>query len=105
EDILGFPNLTPIQRSYWYRFLVRCAAKALHELRMDVHTASGIAAAELGERITSALLKASGGEEAWRLYQPDPKLPGFLQPPTPGGGPPEQSYAENFVSLLTSAIG
>lgn len=105
EDILGFPNLTPIQRSYWYRFLVRCAAKALHELRMDVHTASGIAAAELGERITSALLEASGGEEAWRLYQPDPKLPGFLQPPTPGGGPPEQSYAENFVSLLTSAIG
>lgn len=105
EDVLGFPNLTPIQRSYWYRFLVRCAAKALRELGLDVSTASGMGAAELGVRIESALLEATGGEEAWRLHQPDPTLPGFLQPPTPDGAAPEFGYAPNWPSILTSAIG
>ena len=105
QDVLGFPNLAPIQRSYWYRFLVRCAAKALRELGLDVGTASRIDTAELGDRIESAILEATGGEEAWRLYQPDPKLPGFLQPPTPDGAPPEGGYAPNWPSILTSAIG
>jgi hypothetical protein len=105
EDVLSFPHVTPIQRSYWYRFLVRCAAKALHAMGLDVQRASTMAAAELSEGIEAALVEAAGSDEAWRLFQPDPLLPGFLQPPTPDGQAPENGYAEESTSLLTTAIG
>jgi len=105
EDVMAFPNVTPIQRSYWYRFLVRCAAKALRELGMDVSAAVAAGEVELRHRIESALSAAAGGEEAWRLHQPDPALPGFLQPPTPDGNPPDTSYTACSTSILTSAIG
>lgn len=60
DDVLSFPNVTPIQRSYWYRFLVRCAAKALRTMGLDVSAATRMAAAELADGIEAALLEATG---------------------------------------------
>lgn len=66
--------------------------------------------AELEAGLRDALRAAAGDPDgsrgAWSLHQPDAGLPGFLQPPTPGGGAPErEKYALNTPSLLTSAIG
>lgn len=105
EDVLSFPKVTPVQRSYWYRFLVRCGAKALHSMGIDVRQASAAGAGELADGIARALSAAAGGDDAWLLFQPDPKRPAFLQPPTPDGAPPDSTYARNTASLLTSAIG
>lgn len=105
EDLLSFPNVSAIQRSYWYRFLVRCGAKALHTLELEPRAAAKMDAAELAQILGRTLAAAAGGEEAWLLYQPDPALPAFLQPPTPDGHPPEKTYARNSASLLTTAIG
>lgn len=105
NDVHSFPNVTPVQRSYWYRFLVRCGARALRTLDLDTGDVSAMEVDELTRAITLALGKASSGEEAWLLYQPDADQPAFLQPPTPDGTPPEASYRRNSMSLLTSAIG
>lgn len=105
DEILSFPNVTPLQRSYWYRFLVRCGAKALRSMGLDAREAASANVIELAAGIAQALSEAAGGDAAWLLHQPDPKRPAFLQPPTPDGAPPETNYARNSMSLLTSAIG
>lgn len=105
EEVISFPNVTPVQRSYWYRFLVRCGAKALHSMGVSAWQAAAANAVELAAGIARALSEAAGGDVPWLLYQPDPKCPAFLQPPTLDGAPPESSYVRNSMSLLTSAIG
>lgn len=104
-EVHGFPEVAPEQRGYWWRFLVRCAAKALHELGWTVDQAAAEPAAELAERLEVKLreLVPDGG---WCLYQPDGAKPGFLQVPTPGGARPAAAgYSRRGVSLLTGAIG
>lgn len=105
DDVLSFPRLAPVQRSYWYRFLVRCAAKALHTLGLEARDAASLEVEDLAARIERVLAEVAGGEEAWLLYQPDPTRPAFLQPPTPDGAAPGESYTRNTMSVLTSAIG
>lgn len=105
EEVLSFPNLMPVQRSYWYRFLVRCGAKALHSLGLEPRDAAKLHADELTGMFARTLADAAGGEEAWLLHQPDPTRPAFLQAPTPNGEPPEKTYARNSMSLLTTALG
>lgn len=105
EDVLGFPNLAAEQRSYWYRFLVRCAGKVMHALALPVAEAARRSHGELTALVTQTLAELAGGDAAWDLYQPDPTTPGFLQAPTPDGGPPEKSYSKNTASVLTSVIG
>lgn len=105
DDVISFPRLSPVQRSYWYRFLVRCAAKALHSMEMGVREAAGFEVEDLAGRIERSLAGSAGGEEAWLLYQADPLRPAFLQPPTPDGAVPDNSYTRNSMSMLTSAIG
>lgn len=104
-DIWGFPNLTAEQRSYWWRFLVRCAAKALHALELSAEAAARRELAVLTEEVTRVLREAAGGSDAWLLYQLDPALPGFLQPPTPDSAGPEAGYARNTASILTTVVG
>lgn len=105
EEVSGFPYVTAEQRGYFWRFLVRCAAKALHEIGMDVDAAAR-APSGLARSVADVLaeLTTTG---AWLLYQPDPTRPGFLQIPTPDGKPPGKgnNYKPNSVSLLTSTIG
>ena len=103
-EVEGFPQVAAEQRSYWWRFLVRSAARALHEAGLTVEDASTRPAADLAGVMETALRKASG-EGAWPLYQPDPQAPAFLQPPTPEGSEPHLTYARNTPSLLTGAIG
>jgi hypothetical protein len=56
--------------------------------------------------LRSAADDPDGSRGVWALHQPDPTQPGFLQPPTPEGRPPEEAkYSANTLSLLTSAIG
>ncbi|MET0399671.1 MAG: hypothetical protein ABW277_22985 [Longimicrobiaceae bacterium] len=101
-EVKAFSMLTAEQRGYFWRFAVRCAAKALRELNLTVSEARGRGA--LGEEIADALARAAPAG-AWELYQPDPALPGFLQPPTPEGRSPELGYANNPPSILTGALG
>ena len=104
DAITGFPNLAAPERSHWWRFLVRCGAKVLHELGVSVEEASSEGGAELDGRIGDVLaaLVPVGG---WCLSQPDPAVPGFLQPPTPTGASPEESYKRRTVAALTPALG
>jgi hypothetical protein len=105
EEVSGFPHLTAEQRGYFWRFVVRCAAKALHEMGMDVDAAAR-ATRQLADGIMHVLAELTPAG-AWLLYQPDSTRPGFLQIPTPDGKPPgkENNYKANPVSLLTSTIG
>ena len=104
DAISGFPNLAAQERSHWWRFLVRCGAKALHELELTVDEALKESVTGLERRIGEvfAAQVAPGG---WCLGQPDPTAPGFMQPPTPDGQPPSEAYKERTVATLTSAIG
>ncbi len=101
-EVEAFSMLTAEQRGYFWRFAVRCAAKALREigLTMDGARGRGALAGELADALTRA---APAG--AWELYQPDPARPGFLQPPTPAGHPPAQGYTPNPPAILTGALG
>lgn len=104
EPVLGFPRVAAEQHGFWYRFLVRCAAKALRELNLAIERVAGSPTADLQEKITEVLTRISGGEDAWMLFQPDPVKPGFLQPPVAGGTLPG-AYKANGISLLSAAIG
>lgn len=105
-EVAGFPHVTAEQRGHWWRFLVRCAAKSLHERGVGVEAASERSPGELADDIARALT-ALAPEGAWALYQPDPACPGFLQIPTPDGEPPGKgnNYKPNSLALLTSTIG
>ncbi len=103
-EIISFPSLTAEQRGFWWRFLVRCATKALHELGTDVDEASGETIESLSPRIEQAL-RARTPEGAWLLHNSIPTQPAFLQPPTPDGAPPETGYRAESASLLTPLIG
>jgi hypothetical protein len=101
-EIHDFPNLAAEQHGYFWRFAVRCAAKALHDLGFTVDEAAGHP--DLADAITRALAAATP-EGAWELYQPDPHRPGFLQSPIPGGKLAEGNYSAHSLRLLTSALG
>lgn len=104
EPVLGFPHVAAEQHGYWYRFLVRCAAKALRELGIPMERAVGLPTAGLQHSVTEVLARVVGGEDAWLLFQPEPAKPGFLQPPVAGGTLPG-AYKANGISLLSAAIG
>lgn len=104
-EILQFPHLGTDQRSYWWRFLVRCGARAMRTADLSVKDMIHESERDLGETLTIALLEHSELGD-WELYQPDPSLPGFLQSPTPSGAPPKKDgYKENSAALLTAIIG
>jgi hypothetical protein len=105
-EVAAFPHVTAEQRGHWWRFLVRCAAKALHELESSPAEAAARPQSELAAEI-SAMLRRLAGEGAWLLYQPEAAAPGFLQIPTPDGASPGKgnNYSARSVSLLTSTIG
>lgn len=104
-EVESFAQLAPEQRSYWWRFLVRCAAKALHELGWSVARATTAPGLDTALREALAAHVPAGG---WRLHQPDPAQPGFLQCPTPDGlapDAPRARYELRGISLLTGALG
>ena len=105
-EIADFPELTAEQHGYWWRFLVRCAAKALREQGGSVSTLPARESGALTEGLR-ATLTSLAPDGAWRLFQPDPRLPGFLQTPTPDGElpGPGNNYKPNSLALLTSTIG
>lgn len=104
-DIRGYPLVSAEQRSYWLRFQVRCAARAMHTAGLGVAEATTMPSADLATRLRDALLEHSAVSD-WELYQSDPSLPGFLQPPTPGAAPPdEDGYRLDDCGLLTQIIG
>ncbi|HET8656966.1 MAG TPA: hypothetical protein VFL93_15685 [Longimicrobiaceae bacterium] len=102
----GFPELAAEQQSHFWRFLVRCAAKALHEMGISVREANGRPGGTLEQEI-AAVLAGLAPEGAWILYQPDPVTPGFLQIPTPDGQSPGKgnNYGARSLGLLTSVLG
>ena len=104
-DIGSFPNLAAEQRQHWYRFMVRCAVRALEGITGDTGSLRGADADALGKEIRGILEEATGGTRAWMLFHDDWGSPAFLQPPTPGGKPPEIEYKPRGVSLLTSTLG
>lgn len=110
RDVAGFPRLSAEQRAHWWRFLVRCAAKALRSRGWTVEQTTRMPTSELALALRDGLRAAAGDTDGsrgvWALHQPDPARAGFLQPPTPEGESPQRSgYALNSSSVLTSAIG
>lgn len=109
-DVSQFSRIAAEQRSYWWRFLVRCTAKALHDRGQTVAEAARHPPNELATELRGMLRNAAGDADGtrgvWLLHQPDPARPGFLQHPVPGGAQPEdRRYSRNTASLLTCAIG
>ena len=105
SDIRSYPLVSAEQRSYWLRFQVRCAARAMRTAGLDVAEAAAMPVGALARRLRDGLLEHSAGTD-WELYQPDPSLPGFLQPPTlNGAAPAEDGYREDDCGLLTQIIG
>lgn len=105
SDISDFPHLGPDQRSYWWRFLVRCGARALRTAELSVDEAVQAPGKELSSTVKDALLEHSELHD-WELCQAEPQLPGFLQSPTPSGKSPEQEgYRESSAAILTAIIG
>lgn len=102
-EVEAFPHLAAEQRGHWWRFLVRCAARGLRELRLDVDAARGRGAEALSAGLAEALEKLAPG--GWALHQPDPVRPGFLQCPSGEGTPETAGYRTESMALLTSAIG
>jgi hypothetical protein len=92
------------QRGYWWRFMVRCAAKALHELDTSVEEVTSLDATDRAAAITRALRGATG-EDAWKLHNPDHSKPAFLQVPSPTADPADGGYELRSPSLLTAIIG
>lgn len=105
SPVHGFPRLAAEQRGYWHRFLVRCAAKALHELGVSVDEASSQDRGELAAQFEDVLAEAAGGRTAWHLWGTDSSEPAFLQPPTPEGEPPKVNYKKKSLGHLSVAIG
>lgn len=107
DPIRSFIGLAAEQRSHWYRFLVRCATRALRD-RGATHREWG-GSDELVERIRSGLLEAGGSPEAWQLHVPDIAHPAFLQPPVQSGHGfatlAEAGYTEKPISMLTALLG
>ncbi|MEX2609309.1 MAG: hypothetical protein WEA24_05125 [Gemmatimonadota bacterium] len=104
-EILGCPRLAAEQRSYWWRFLVRCAARALRTADLTVSQATHTDNVQLATVVREALLKHTERAD-WELFQPDPSSAGFLQPPTPGGvTPADDKYKRCTCALLTAVIG
>ncbi len=105
EGVVDFPHLGADQRSHWWRFLVRCGARALRSADLTVDDAVIVSEGELEETLRAALLEHSELAD-WELYQPDPSRPGFLQSPTPSGSSPKsEGYRENSAALLTAILG
>lgn len=105
DSIHGFPRVAAQQRGHWHRFLVRCAGKSLRMLNIDVKEANSRARSDLARSIEDTLSEAAGGSGAWRLWGGDPSRPAFLQPPTPEGGVPSETYRDETLSFLTCSLG
>lgn len=105
-DFPGFAELTHEQQGPWRRFLVRCAARALRVSGLSLSDAVHADPAALRDTLERAL-RDSAPSGAWLLHQPDSRLAGFLQPPTPNGLPAGESnnYRLDSPALLTTAIG
>lgn len=103
---IGFPGLAAEQRSHWYRFLVRCGAKALHSVGTTPEALRSASVDVIAGDLSGTLTEASNGSKAWDLFQPDLGLPGFLQSPVVGGAKLEDAnYRERPISMLTCLLG
>lgn len=105
---LVFRGLAAEQSAHWYRFLVRCATRALRGSRLDPQNPD-VDAGSLERLLHDGLVAAAGSEEAWRLHNPDIHAPAFLQPPVPAGEETGQladaKYKEREVAMLTALLG
>ena len=106
KEFESFSELAAEQRGSVWRFLVRCAAKALHETGTSVQAANS----RTSDVLTAEVADVLGGlvpEGAWSLHQPDPGKPGFLQIPTPDGAQPGKgsNYSVRSLGMLTSVLG
>lgn len=103
-EVHGFPALSADQRGYWWRFLVRCASRALRTADMEVDEAALHTPAALCARVRAALLRHSEIGD-WTLHHADPGQPAFLQSPAPGMALSESGYRPESCALLTAIIG
>lgn len=101
----GFPRLAADQRSYWWRFLVRCAARAVQTMEGGMEQVRSLEPETACDRIANALRQhASGG--SWLLHNPDLAEAGFLQSPLVGAATLKKAkYRENSAAILTAVIG
>lgn len=103
--VLRLRRLTAEQHGPVWRFLVRCAAEVVYRLKLP-RPLPALDVSELAERIAEVLAERAGGPGAWDLYQPNVGLPAFLQPPVPGGGPPESAdFRLDTTARLSLAMG
>lgn len=104
SPVSGFPLVAAEQHGHWYRFLVRCGARACHAAGLDPRSA-GHERSDLETALTETLTGAVGGSQAWCIHDSDPTAAAFLQPPSPEGLPFEKGYKPFTCSLLSCLIG
>lgn len=108
DPIRCFRGLAAEQWSHWYRFLVRCATRALRN-GVGESGFGSVTVDVLATRIRDALVETAGSEAAWRLHTPEHHEPAFLQSPVFEAGAADDlkkaGYMERPISLLTALLG
>lgn len=105
SDAVALPRIPIDQHGPVWRFLVRSAAQALHDLRSGLPEPKGDCDA-LAALLASALGAAAGADGAFMLYNPIGGGPAFLQPPVAGGAnPAEAGYQKGSAARLALAVG
>lgn len=106
SSALSFARVRRDQNSYWYRFLVRCAVRALEGTGLTVEDVAKRDSEALAATIHRELAASTGGDGAWDLYRPELTDAGFLQvPAVAAGDAADLGFKPDAVSRLTAALG
>ncbi len=102
---VGLPRLPADQHGPVWRFLVRCAAQALHTAGHGL-PADTTDPSMLTSLLSAALVRVTGSTSAFALENGNGTEPAFLQPPVAGGQPVQAAgYRAGSASRLTLAMG
>lgn len=97
--VLSFPALRAHQRAAWHMFLVQLACAALWKNGRDKPARD----AETWSSLLRSLTAGYPQDEPWRLVPPNRDMPGFLQPPDPGGLRWERMDTPEGLDILVTA--
>jgi hypothetical protein len=105
SQVEGLVRVPAEQHGLVWRFLVRSAAQALHDLETELPPPT-TDAASLAMEVTGVLERTAGGADAFDLFNPQYGRPAFLQPPLASGmAPKDQGYRADAPSRLIIAVG
>lgn len=105
DEVGALPEVPAEHRAAVWRLLVRCATKALSELRESVGAVEHGSPDDLARRIGAVLGGLTAGRDAWALHHDDATRPGFLQVPAAHADATASGYKRLGMGRLTTVPG